>query len=436
MRMVDLIAKKRAGEALTAEEIRYFIEGYTNGSIPDYQASAFTMAVCFRGMSPDETAALTLAMADSGERLQFPDLIGPRADKHSTGGVGDKTTLVVAPIVAACGVKVAKMSGRGLGHTGGTTDKLSAIPGFRTELSMDEIITAVRGCGLCVAASTAELAPADKKLYALRDVTATVDSIPLIAASIMSKKIAAGAQNLVLDVKTGSGAFMKRSAEARTLAKTMVEIGTRQGLHVTALITNMDAPLGYAVGNTLEVIEAVQTLQGIGPEDLTELCLELAAQMLYVSNQGAIEECRGKARHALYSGLALERMIWMVSAQGGDSSVITDTSLFRKSRCFRSIKSRSDGFIRRIDAEKCGTAAMLLGAGRRTKDDVIDASAGLVLDVKPGSAIKSGDRIATLFSEREDAFEDAIALLGDAFEVSDVPPKPIPMVIDCISNVE
>lgn len=434
MRMVDLIAKKRAGEALSADEIRFFVEGYTDGTIPDYQASAFTMAVCFRGMSPDETAALTMAMADSGERLEFPDLIGPRADKHSTGGVGDKTTLIVAPIVAACGVKVAKMSGRGLGHTGGTTDKLSAIPGFRTDLSIDEIVSVVRGCGLCVAGSTAELAPADKKLYALRDVTATVDSIPLIAASIMSKKIAGGAQNLVLDVKTGSGAFMKRSSDARALAKAMVEIGTRQGLHVTALITNMDAPLGCAVGNTLEVIEAVQTLQGIGPEDLTELCLELASQMLFLCEQGTLEECRAKAKHALYSGLALERLIWMVSAQGGDSSVITDTSLFRKSRCFRSIKSRSDGYIRRIDAEKCGTAAMLLGAGRRTKDDVIDAAAGIVLDVKPGSAIKSGDRIATLFSENEDAFTDAVAVLGDAFEVSDVPPKPIPMIIDTISN--
>ena len=435
MRMVDLIAKKRSGESLTADEIRFFVEGYTNGTIPDYQASAFTMAVCFRGMSPDETAALTMAMADSGDRLQFPDLIGARADKHSTGGVGDKTTLVVAPIVAACGVKVAKMSGRGLGHTGGTTDKLSAIPGFRTDLTMDEIVSVVRGCGLCVAGSTAELAPADKKLYALRDVTATVDSIPLIAASIMSKKIAAGAQNLVLDVKTGSGAFMKRSADARALAKAMVEIGTRQGLRVTALITNMDAPLGYAVGNTLEVIEAVQTLQGIGPEDLTELCLELAAQMLFLCGQDSLETCKTKAKHALYSGLALERLIWMVSAQGGDSSVITDTSLFRKSRCFRSIKARADGYIRRIDAEKCGTAAMLLGAGRRTKDDVIDAAAGLVLDVKPGSAIRSGDRIATLFSEKEEAFADAVAVLGDAFEVSDVPPKPIPMVIDRVSNV-
>ena len=434
MRMVDLIAKKRNGEALSADEIRFFVDGYTNGSIPDYQASAFLMAVCFRGMSPDETAALTMAMADSGEHLHFPDLIGARADKHSTGGVGDKTTLVVAPIVAACGVKVPKISGRGLGHTGGTTDKLSSIPGLRTDLTADEIVSVVRGCGLCVAESTTELAPADKKLYALRDVTATVDSIPLIAASVLSKKIAAGAQNLVLDVKTGSGAFMKRSAEARALAKCMVEIGSRQGLHITALITNMDAPLGYAVGNTLEVIEAVQTLQGIGPADLTELGLELASQMLLLCGEGTLEECRAKAKHALYSGLALERLIWMVSAQGGDSSVITDTSLFRKSRYFRSIKSRSDGYIRRIDAEKCGVAAMLLGAGRRTKDDPIDPAAGLVLDVKPGSPIQNGDRIATLFSEREDAFEDAIAVLGDAFEVSDVAPKPIPMIIDSFSN--
>lgn len=434
MHMTDLIQKKRDGDTLTDAEIFAFVRGYTDGSIPDYQASALAMAIYFRGMVPQETAALTLAMADSGERLELPDL-GLRADKHSTGGVGDKTTLIVAPIVAACGVKVAKMSGRGLGHTGGTTDKLSAIPGLRTDLSMQEIESIVRTCGLCVAGSTQELAPADKKLYALRDVTATVDSIPLIAASIMSKKLAAGSQNLVLDVKTGSGAFMKRSADARALAKAMVDIGTHEGMRVTALITNMDAPLGYAIGNTLEVIEAVQTLQGIGPEDLTELCLQIAAQMLYLAGKGTQDECMESARHALYSGLALERLIWMVSAQGGDTSVITDTTLFRKSRCFRSVKARADGFIRRIDAEKCGLAAMRLGAGRSTKDDVIDPAAGIVLDVKPGSAIHSGDRVATLFAERDNLFNGAVELLGDAFEVSDVPPKPIPMVIDSISNV-
>ncbi|MBQ7542655.1 MAG: thymidine phosphorylase [Clostridia bacterium] len=434
MRMTDLIAKKRNGGTLSADEIRFFVNGYTDGSIPDYQASALTMAIYFRGMGPAETAALTRAMADSGERLVLPDM-GLRADKHSTGGVGDKTTLIVAPIVAACGVHVAKMSGRGLGHTGGTTDKLSAIPGLRTDLSVQEIASIVQNCGLCVAGSTQELAPADKKLYALRDVTATVDSIPLIAASIMSKKIAAGAQNLVLDVKTGSGAFMKRSADAKALAKAMVDIGTHEGLRVTALITNMDAPLGYAIGNTLEVIEAVQTLQGIGPQDLTELCLQLAAQMLQLCGKGTQEECLEQAQNALFSGLALERFIWMVSAQGGDSSVITDTSQFCKSRFFRSVKARADGYIRRIDAEKCGVAAMLLGAGRQTKEDEIDPAAGIVLDVKPGSAIRSGDRIATLFAEREDAFADAVAVLGDAFEVSDTPPKPIPMVIDRVSNV-
>ena len=435
MQMNELILKKRNGGTLSDEEIRAFVQGYTDGSIPDYQAAALAMAIYFRGMDAQETAALTLAMADSGERLELPD-VGVRADKHSTGGVGDKTTLIVAPIVAACGVKVAKMSGRGLGHTGGTTDKLSAIPGLRTELTMQEIVSIVQTCGLCVAGSTQELAPADKKLYALRDVTATVDSIPLIAASIMSKKLAAGAQNLVLDVKTGSGAFMKRSADAKALAKAMVSIGTHEGLHVTALITNMDAPLGCAIGNTLEVIEAVQTLQGVGPEDLTELCLHLASQMLHLAGKGTPDECMDLARHALYSGLALERLIWMVSAQGGDTSVITDTSLFRKSRCFRTVKARSDGFIRRIDAEKCGLAAMRLGAGRSTKDDEIDPAAGIVLDVKPGSAIHSGDRIATLFAERDDAFDGAVELLADAFEVSDTQPKPIPMIIDRISNMK
>ena len=435
MHMNELIRKKRDGNTLTEEEIRAFVQGYTDGTIPDYQASALAMAIYFRGRDAQETAALTMAMADSGERLSLPEM-GVRADKHSTGGVGDKTTLIVAPIVAACGVKVPKMSGRGLGHTGGTTDKLSAIPGFRTDLSRQEIESIVQTCGLCLAGSSKELAPADKKLYALRDVTATVDSIPLIAASIMSKKFAAGAQNLVLDVKTGSGAFMKRSADAKALAKAMVDIGTHEGLRMTALITNMDAPLGYAIGNTLEVIEAVQTLQGIGPEDLTQLCLHLAAQMLYLADKGAQDECMEMAQHALYSGLALERLIWMVSAQGGDSSVITDTSLFRKSRCFRTVKARSDGFIRRIDAEKCGLAAMRLGAGRSTKDDEIDPAAGIVLDVKPGSEIHSGDRIATLFAERDGVFDGAVELLADAFEVSDVEPKPIPLIIDRISNVK
>lgn len=436
MRVCDLIQKKRDGGTLTAEEIEALVRGYTDGTIPDYQMSAMTMAIYFRGMTGDETAALTAAMASSGEQLRLPPMKGVFVDKHSTGGVGDKTTLIVAPIVAACGGKVAKLSGRGLGHTGGTTDKLSAIPGFRTDLTPDEIAKAVSECGLCVTGSTGELAPADKKLYALRDVTATVDSIPLIAASIMSKKIAAGAKNIVLDVKTGSGAFMKKSSDAKALAREMVHIGSCHGLRVTAMITNMDAPLGYAIGNTLEVIEAVQTLRGIGPSDLTHLCLQLAAQMLRMCGGGSSEECLRMASNALYNGLAYERFLEMVRVQSGDTDVLNNTALFRKSRCFRTVKARTDGYIRRINAEKCGIAAMQLGAGRQKKDDVIDYAAGIVLDVKPGFHVASGDRIATLFADNEALFETAIATLSDAFEVSDTAPKPIPMVIDTITNVQ
>lgn len=436
MRVCDLIRRKRDGGTLTAEEIRYLIEGYTAGSIPDYQMSALTMAIYFRGMTAQETAALTFAMADSGEQMALPNVGGVFVDKHSTGGVGDKTTLIVAPIVAACGGKVAKLSGRGLGHTGGTTDKLSAIPGFRIDLTPDEIAKEVGECGLCVTGSTGELAPADKKLYALRDVTATVDSIPLIAASIMSKKIAAGAKNIVLDVKTGSGAFMKRSADAKALARAMVSIGTHRGLRVTAMITNMDAPLGYAIGNTLEVIEAVQTLRGIGPADLTELCLQLAAQMLRMCSGGSREECFHMASNALYNGLAYERFLEMVRAQGGSTDVLNNTALFRKSCCYRTIKAPADGYIRRMDAEKFGIAAMQLGAGRQKKEDSIDYAAGIVLDAKPGSAVCAGDRIATLYAEREELFDDALATLSDAFEIADSAPKPIPMVIDTVSNVQ
>ena len=435
MRMNDIIRKKRDGECLSEEEIRFFLDGYVKGSIPDYQVSALLMAIYFNGMTDEETADLTFAIRDSGSKADFSKIIGIRADKHSTGGVGDKTSMIVSPIVASLGVKVAKMSGRGLGHTGGTTDKLAAIPGFRTDLSAEEILSVTESCGFCIAGSSDTLAPADKKLYALRDVTGTVDSIPLIAASIMSKKIAAGAQNLVLDVKTGSGAFMQRSADAKALARTMVDIGTRHGLRVSASITNMDAPLGYAIGNTLEVIEAVQTLRGSGPEDLTALCLHLASRMLFLCGQGTQEECAANAEHALFSGLALERFIWMVSAQGGDSSAVADTSLLRKSRCYRTVKAQSAGYIAHIDAQKCGTAAMLLGAGRAKKEDTIDPAAGIILAVKPGTRIEKGDSIATLYAEREELFDAAVTVLADAFEVGEAAPKPIPMVIDIVDNI-
>ena len=434
MRAYDIIKKKRDGSALSEEEIRFFVNGYTKGEIPDYQASALTMAIYFKGMTSEETAVLTDAMAKSGDTIDLSGIKGPIVDKHSTGGVGDKTTLIVAPIVASCGVRIAKMSGAGLGHTGGTTDKLLSIPGVRLNFDKNEFTSIVNNCGACVCSSTASLAPADKKLYSLRDVTATVDSIPLIAASIMSKKIASGSKNIVLDVKAGSGAFMKRSADAKALAREMVSVGNLNGLRVTALITNMDAPLGYAIGNSLEVIEAVQTLKGIGPSDLTEICLRLSAELLHLAEKGSVEECYETAKHALYSGLALERFIWMVSSQGGDTSVISDTSLFKKSRYFRTIKTRSSGYIQRINAEKCGIAAMLLGAGRKTTDDVIEYSAGIILDVKPGFFVKEGDRIATLYSEDEALFDSAISVLSDAFDVGESAPSEIPMVIDRFSN--
>ncbi|MBQ3149805.1 MAG: thymidine phosphorylase [Clostridia bacterium] len=434
MRVYDIIKKKRDGMALSEEEIRFFVEGYTCGAIPDYQASALMMAVYYKGMTPDETAVLTDAMAKSGDTVDLSEITGPIVDKHSTGGVGDKTTLVVAPIVASCGVKIAKMSGAGLGHTGGTTDKLLSIPGVRLDFSKEEFISIVNSCGACVCSSTASLAPADKKLYALRDVTATVDSIPLIAASIMSKKIASGSKNIVLDVKAGSGAFMKRSADAKALAREMVSIGDKNGLNVTALITNMDAPLGYAIGNSLEVIEAVQTLKGIGPSDLTDICLHLSSELLYLAGKGSLDECFDMAKNALFSGLALERFIWMVSSQGGDTSVISNTSLFQKSKYFRTVKTRSSGYIQRINAEKCGIAAMLLGAGRKAKDDVIEYGAGIILDVKPGSFVKTGDRIATLYAENESLFDSAISMLSDAFDVGEECPAEIPMVIDKFSN--
>lgn len=434
MRVYDIIKKKRDGLPLSAEEIRFFVNGYTNGTVPDYQASALMMAIYFKGMNHDETAVLTEAMASSGDKADLSAIKGPIVDKHSTGGVGDKTSLIVAPIVASCGVKIAKMSGAGLGHTGGTTDKLLSIPSLKIDFSKDEFTSIVNNCGACICSSTAALAPADKKLYSLRDVTATVDSIPLIAASIMSKKIASGSKNIVLDVKAGSGAFMKKSADAKALAKEMVSIGDKNGLRVTALITNMDAPLGYAIGNSLEVIEAVQTLKGIGPSDLTDLCLRLSAELLYLAGKGTAEECFDMAKNALYSGLALERFIWMISSQGGDTSVITDTSLFRKSKYFRTLKTRSSGYIQRINAEQCGIAAMLLGAGRKTKEDSIEYSAGIILDVKPGSFIKSGDRIATLYAEDESLFDSAVSMLSDAFDIGEDCPQEIPMVIDRFSN--
>lgn len=401
MRMYDIIHKKRNGGELSEKEIKFFVNGYTDGSIPDYQASALCMAIYFRGMSADETAALTLAMADSGDRIDLSGIDGFTVDKHSTGGVGDKTSLIVAPIVAANGGKVAKMSGRGLGHTGGTVDKLESIPGFRTSLTPDEFIKQVNDIGLCIVGQTGELAPADKKLYALRDVTATVESIPLIASSIMSKKLAAGSQGIVLDVKTGSGAFMKTVEDSERLAEEMVSIGKAAGRKVTALITDMDIPLGASVGNSLEVIEAIKTLKGEGEKKLTEVCLSLAAQMLCMVTGRDDMVCRKMAKKSIEDGSALNKLREMITAQGGNADVIDNSGAFKQPKFYVDIISERDGYISRTDAERVGIASVILGAGREKKGDPIDPSAGIILKKKTGDSVSKGDVLATFYTDDE-----------------------------------
>lgn len=401
MRMYDIIHKKRNGGELSEKEINFFVNGYTDGSIPDYQASALCMAIYFRGMSADETAALTLAMADSGDRIDLSGIDGFTVDKHSTGGVGDKTSLIVAPIVAANGGKVAKMSGRGLGHTGGTVDKLESIPGFRTSLTPDEFIKQVNDIGLCIVGQTGELAPADKKLYALRDVTATVESIPLIASSIMSKKLAAGSQGIVLDVKTGSGAFMKTVEDSERLAGEMVSIGKAAGRKVTALITDMDIPLGASVGNSLEVIEAIKTLKGEGEKNLTEVCLSLAAQMLCMVTGRDDMVCRKMAKKSIEDGSALNKLREMITAQGGNADVIDSSCAFKQPKISVDIISEREGYISRTDAERVGIASVILGAGREKKGDPIDPSAGIILKKKTGDSVSKGDVLATFYTDDE-----------------------------------
>lgn len=413
--MYDIIHKKRNGGELSEEEIRFFIEGYTDESIPDYQAAALCMAVYFRGMTPKETSILTLAMAESGDQIDLGGIEGFTVDKHSTGGVGDKTSLIVVPIVASCGGKVAKMSGRGLGHTGGTVDKLESIPGFRTELNPDDFIKQVNGIGLCIVGQTGELAPADKKLYALRDVTATVESIPLIASSIMSKKLAAGSKGIVLDVKTGSGAFMKTVEESENLAKEMVAIGKSAGRSVTAVITNMDIPLGDSVGNSLEVIEAIKTLKGEGESDLTEVCLTLAAQMLSMVTGEDEKTCYSMARGAIDNGLAINKLREMISAQGGNANVVDDYSLFKQPKYTAEIFSECDGYIEHTDAEKIGIASVILGAGREKKGDPIDPSAGIVLKKKTGDYVKKGEPLAVFYTDDEGKIEGAKQEFLNAF---------------------
>ncbi|ADL13214.1 pyrimidine-nucleoside phosphorylase [Acetohalobium arabaticum] len=397
MRAYDIILKKRNGKELATAEIEFLIGEYTAGRLPDYQLAAWAMAVFFTGMSKRETADLTMAMADSGDRIDLSPIQGVKVDKHSTGGVGDTTTLVLAPLVAAAGVPVAKMSGRGLGHTGGTIDKLEAIPGFNTSLSLEEFIANVNHRQVAVAGQTSNLAPADKQLYALRDVTATVDSISLIASSIMSKKIAAGAEKIVLDVKVGSGAFMKTYEQAVKLAESMVEIGRQVNRQTVAVLSNMDQPLGQAVGNALEVKEAVKTLYGEGPEDLIKLCLTLGAQMLKVAGMVETEsEGREQLKEVLNSGAALRKFKDLIAAQGGNSSVVDDLTLLPAAKKQIELKAQKEGYIAGIDAEEVGLAAMSLGAGRETKDDIIDPSVGVVLQAKVGDQVNYGDTLATL----------------------------------------
>lgn len=420
MRMYDIIAKKRDGFELTAEEINFWVKGYTEGFIPDYQVSALLMAIFLKGMSKKETLNLTMCMAESGEKMDLSSIDGIKVDKHSTGGVGDKTTLVLAPLVASAGIPVAKMSGRGLGHTGGTIDKLEAIPGFRTELSMNQFINYVNRIGIALAGQTGNLVPADKKIYALRDVTATVNNISLIASSIMSKKIASGADAIVLDVKTGSGAFMKEEPEAFALAEEMVSIGSGLGKEVVAVISNMDQPLGYAVGNSLEVIEAIETLKGNGPEDLTELCLALGAHMLILAKKAeAYHEAREVLEERLYSGQGLKKFVELIEAQGGNTGVIDRYDLFPKAVQYASITASQDGIISKIDCEKVGVSSLIAGAGRLTKESKIDLGAGIVLKKKVGQKVKKGEVIADIYSNEQEKLQEAMEMLKQAYTIEE-----------------
>ena len=432
MRMYDIIHKKRDGEALTEAEIRNFVEGYTSGDIPDYQAAALCMAIYFRGMNDKETLALTLAIRDSGDILHFPNIHGLRVDKHSTGGVGDKTSLVIAPIVASLGLKIAKMSGRGLGHTGGTVDKLESFAGLKTDFSTEEFESIVNRTGIAIVGQSAELAPADKKLYALRDVTATVDSIPLIASSIMGKKLAANDDCIVLDVKTGSGSFMKTKEDSIRLAKTMVSIGKGAGKKVRALITDMDVPLGNAIGNSIEVIEAIETLRGEGPEDLTHLCTALASHMLSLAGYGTRTECEALAENAISTGKALKKLAEMVKAQGGNPEWVYNTQLFPVAAHSRTVSAPRDGYIHHVDTEGYGMASLILGARRSKKGDEIDHTAGIHLSKKTGDPVKAGEIVATLYSNRAETLSEAARKLLDSTFITDDKPEIDPLILDIV----
>ena len=432
-RMVDLIRKKRDGLPLTREEIRFFTEGYVNNEIPDYQASALLMAIWFRGMDRDEIAELTFAIRDSGEKIDFSDIKGVRADKHSTGGVGDKTSLVVAPVVASCGVKVAKISGRGLGHTGGTVDKLESIPGFRTDLSEREFMDVVNRTGIAIIGQSRDVAPADKKLYALRDVTSTVDSIPLIVSSIMGKKLAADDDVIVLDVKTGSGSFMKTEEESEKLAKLLVDTGKKAGKKVMALITDMDRPLGEYVGNALEVREAIETLKGRGPEDLKRVSLALSGAILALSGfAGTTEEGERIAEEAVENGAALEKLREMIEAQSGDPRVTEDGSLFGEAPVQKEIPAKKSGYIASMDTEAIGRASLLLGAGRNTMADRIDMTAGIRILKKTGDPVKKGEPVAIFHTSREELLKGAEEVYDNALCYAEEKPAPRPLILGTV----
>ncbi len=433
MRTVDLIQRKRDGEELAPEEIDYLVEGYTNSEIPDYQMAAFLMAVFFSGMSDREVSRLTECMLRSGETVDLSSVPGVKVDKHSTGGVGDKTSLIVAPLAAASGVVVPMMSGRALGHTGGTLDKLESIPGMRTNLSPDEIQKQLSEVGLCFIGQTDRLAPADGKLYALRDVTGTVESIPLIASSIMSKKLAEGLDALVLDVKVGSGAFMKKQVDARRLAQMMVGIGRRMDKKVQALITDMNQPLGYAVGNALEVMEASQTLQNAGPNDLTKLCIELAARMIHVGKKAAsLDDARRVAEQKLVDGSGYKKFKQAVGAQGGNPQALDKFELLPNATGMREVTSPRGGYVTSIDAEDIGQASNMIGAGRDKKDDAIDPAVGIILEVKVGEKVDAGSVLCRLYYTREDHVEEAADLVEDAFRISAQKPDERELILEVV----
>lgn len=432
MRMYDIIQKKKQSKELSLEEIQFFINGFVSGQIPDYQASALMMAIWFNSMSDEEITNLTLSMMNSGETIDLSEVNGFTVDKHSTGGVGDKTTLIVAPIVAACGGKVAKMSGRGLGHTGGTIDKLESIEGFNTSLKKDDFIKNVNKHGLCVIGQTGNLAPADKKLYALRDVTATVDSVALIASSIMSKKLAAGSQGIVLDVKTGSGAFMKTQKDSELLAEKMIKIGNAAGKKTVALITNMDVPLGSAIGNSLEVKEAIMVLSGKQKGDLYEVCIELAANMLSLVHSKSVQECKKMAIESVEHLSALNKLKEMVAAQGGNPEWIDDPQKFPQSKICFEIKAEQGGYLNSIDALKVGEASVILGAGRENKEDTIDHKAGIILNKKICEMVNEGDSLAYFYTDDESLIPQAQKLFQSAVSFCDEKPEPRAVILKTI----